>query len=521
MQSKGLTSPLHRSLQVAKDRQATGFGNRRQTWSHFVDRVARLAGALRASGIGTGDRVAYLGLNSDRYLEFFFATAWAGAVSVPVNWRWSLSEIVYSLNDSTPKALWIDDNFLDHLPALKELPVLESIAYAGSGASPPGIASIDELVASHEPIEDARRSGNDLAAIFYTGGTTGAPKGVMVSHGALWINGLVNVGERRMSVDDVFLLTGPLFHMGGFLSVVTAVIVGAPMIALPKFEAGNVLEFIERERISAMFAVPTMVQDLLEHPDFSARDLSSLRMISYGASAISETLLRRVISEIPTAQFSQTYGQTELGPSATVLPPEDHSLDPSRSHLLRSAGRTCLHVELEIVGAGGVPVPAGETGEIRVRSPGNMLGYWNQPEITAKTLIDGWVMTGDIGYLDETGYLYIVDRAKDMIVTGGENVFSAEVENVLSKHPAVASVAVIGIPDDRWGEAVHAVVQLRKNAEVTEAQLISHCRELIAGYKCPKSVDLRREPLPLTAVGKISKVQLREPFWGSKDRSVS
>jgi acyl-CoA synthetase (AMP-forming)/AMP-acid ligase II len=267
--------------------------------------------------------------------------------------------------------------------------------------------------------------------------------------------------------------------------------------------------------------VPTMIGMLLQHPKFSAERLSSLRTMIYGASPMPQGVLREALEKLPSVDFIQAYGQTELAPLVTVLPAAYHELEGPRSGKLRSAGRAVMGCEVRIVGEDGQEKPSGEVGEIVARSPGAMLGYWNLPDQTKSTLIDGWVNTGDAAYRDEDGFIFIVDRLKDMIVTGGENVFSAEVESAISTHPSVAEVAVVGIPSEKWGEAVHAIVVPRKGAVVREGEIIEHCKPLIANYKCPRSISLRDEPLPLSGAGKVLKKDLRAPYWEGKRRNVN
>ncbi|NIB38196.1 long-chain fatty acid--CoA ligase [Pseudomaricurvus alkylphenolicus] len=516
----GITHSLHRSLQVSPNRAATIFEGRRTSWMELVDRVARMAAALKSLGLNADDRVAYLGQNSDRIVEFYFSAFWSGGVAVPLNYRWSVQENLYALNDSSPRFLFVDDGYIDQADTLTKSPI-EKVIYVGDGDCPAGMISSEQLISSHEPIVDARRSGGDIAGIFYTGGTTGFPKGVMISHEAIWINAISNLSEKRTHRESVILHSAPMFHMAAFTSLISGTLVAATHIALKNFSAGDVLHTIGRYRVTQMFFVPTMLQSILEHPEFDRTDTSCIQMLSYGAAAISEKLLRSVIERIPTANLSQSYGQTELGPFATTLSPQDHLLDGRHPERLRSAGQTVAHAEVRVVDASRIERPVGEVGEIMVRGPGVMTGYWKLPEVTEKTLIDGWVMTGDAGYFDQFGYLYIVDRVKDMIVSGGENIYSAEVEKALNKHPNVKEAAVIGIPDDKWGEAVHAIVVVKDGEAVSKDDLIKHCREWIADYKCPKDISFREENLPLTSIGKVSKVELREPFWRDVDRSVN
>ncbi|MCP3716690.1 long-chain-fatty-acid--CoA ligase [Paraburkholderia sp. CNPSo 3281] len=515
-----LTQGLHRCVQQHPAEVAIRFGERTRTFAQLGDRVARLAGALQSLGIGAGDRVGMLALNSDRYLEYMLGVWWGGGVLNPVNIRWSVPEIVYSLDDCDTRILLVDDHFLplagDIAASAAHRPTL---VYTGERDAPPGMLAYESLIADAQPVADVFRGGNDLATIMYTGGTTGRPKGVMQSHLNLWSSATSRMAEFRGYAHAVSLHAAPLFHTAAMARAVGHFVAGDTHVVVPTFEPRAVLEAIERDCVDEILLVPTMLQAVLEHPDFKRRDLSSLRRIYYGASPIAAGVLDAALAALPGIAFFHAYGLTEASPVVSVNPPANHGPEGRASGLYRSAGRAGYGVTVKIVDAEGVEVPRNTVGEIAVRGANVMLGYWNKPEETRETLRDGWLHTGDGAYMDEDGYLFIVDRMKDMIVTGGENVYSAEVENVLSRHPAVAQCAVIGVPDARWGEAVHAVVVARSGSDVDEAALREYCRQFIAGYKCPKSVEFR-EALPLSAAGKILKRDLRAPYWQSQSRQV-
>ncbi|HSV40004.1 MAG TPA: long-chain-fatty-acid--CoA ligase [Nocardioidaceae bacterium] len=505
-----LTQGLHRSVQQTPDEVMTIFGDRTRTFREVADRVARLAGALTDLGVGSGDRVAILSLNSDRYHECLLAIPWADAVMTPVNIRWSAAEVAYSLEDSESKVLVVDDTFAAMLPALRErYPALKTVIHAGEGSTPEGCLSFEELVAAASPIEDARRSGDELAGIFYTGGTTGLPKGVMLSHTNMVTQNLGFMASRAfLGAGTRFLHAAPMFHLADLAGWGGQVLLGGTHVIVPAFDPVAVAKAIEQHRVTDVLLVPTMIQVLVDHPAVKELDLSSLERVVYGASTIPEALLRRAMSTLPQTSFIQGYGMTELAAVATILGADEHR---AGGRLLRSAGRAAPHVELRIVDEAGATVPAGTVGEVTVSGPNVMLGYWNRPEETAAALRGGWMHTGDGGYLDEEGYLFIVDRLKDMIVTGGENVYSAEVENAIASHPAVASCAVIGVPDEEWGERVHAVVVCRPDQTVSLDELRAHTKDLIASYKAPRGVDVV-EALPVSAAGKILKRELRERY---------
>ena len=344
-----------------------------------------------------------------------------------------------------------------------------------------------------------------LAAISYTGGTTGRPKGVMLSHGNLLANAQHNLVATGHRAGQRWLHVCPMFHVAGIANLLACTWAGAEQVLLPRFDAAAVLETIERERITHTVLVPTMLGMLLDAPGADDADLSSLRHVQYAASPISAELQRRVLERLPDCDVAQFYGMTEAAPTVTHLSGEDHRRGGER---LASVGIPVPGVEVDVRGD-----------ELWVRGPNVMLGYWNRPDETAEALVDGWYRTGDVVTQDDDGYLYLLDRARDMIITGGENVYSLEVEAALARHPAVGEAAVFGVPDDRWGEAVHAVVVPRE--PVTADALLDHCRALIAGFKLPREIDLRDEPLPKSGAGKILKTQLREPFWAGRERRVS
>lgn len=513
-----LTQALHRAVQQTPDLAATIFGDRVRTWRECHDRVARLAGALRALGVEPCDRVAILALNCDDYHDVQLAVPWADAVTVPVNTRWSAAEVAFSLTDAGAGVLVVDDTFTDQVEELRALaPGLRTVIHTGS-RPPAGALRLEELVAGAEPVEDARRGGDALAAVYYTGGTTGTPKGVMLSHTNLVTAalGAAATGEF-MTPGGRLLHSAPMFHLADGAGWIARNLVGGTHVVLPAFTPAGVAEAVERHRITDMFLAPTMIQMFVDSPEARERDLSSLDHLLYGASPISEAVLGRTMALLPRVRLLQAYGMTELSPTTTILTSEDHL----NGDLRRSAGRAVPYAEVRIVDAEDREVPRGTVGEIVARGPHVMLGYWNRPEETAAALRGGWMHTGDGGRMDEAGYVFVVDRIKDMIVSGGENVYSAEVENALSTHHAVAACAVIGVPDPEWGERVHAVVVLREGCAAPEVEeLRAHCAERIARYKAPRSVDVV-DALPLTPAAKVNKRELRARYWDGSDRQVS
>ncbi|MCY1264123.1 Long-chain-fatty-acid--CoA ligase [compost metagenome] len=516
-----LTQGLHRALQLHPDQTATVFRGRRRSFHELGERVARLAGALQQHGMRNGDRVGMLALNSDRFLEYMLASWWGGAVLNPVNIRWSVPEIVYSLDDCDTRILLVDDHFLhladDIAATAKVRPVL---IHVGDGPAPEGMLSYEQLIAESAPVCDAQRGGTDLATIMYTGGTTGRPKGVMQSHLNLWSSAMSRLGSSNVAANSPVLHIAPMFHTACLARVVVQLIVGEPHIFVPSFEPLEFMQTIERERVTDILLVPTMLQALIMHPEFARHDLSSLKRMSYGASPIAAPVLELALERLPGVEFTHGYGMTETSPVISSNGPESHCATGIANGRVRSAGRAALGVSVMIVDEHDNEVPRGTIGEIIVQGANVMLGYWNRPQETAEALRGGWMHTGDGAYMDEDGYIFIVDRIKDMIVTGGENVYSAEVENAIGRHPAVAASAVIGIPSDQWGEAVHAVVVLKPGLQASAGEIITHCRQHIAGYKCPKSVEFIAN-LPLSGAGKILKRELRDPHWEGRSRAVN
>jgi long-chain acyl-CoA synthetase len=516
-----ITHGLRRALQVNPQGTAILEGEQKSSWTDVGERVSHVAGALRQLGVEKGDRVAVLMLNSGRYLELYLATGWAGAVIVPLNIRWSVAENRDALQDCGARLLIVDDAFMEAGRALATpIPAL-TLVHADEGESPADMTGYESLLAAANPIPDAMAGRDDLAGIFYTGGTTGRSKGVMLSHGNLMANALQSVAEDVFTANAIYLHAAPMFHLANGSAMFSMLLTAGTNVFIKAFSPEAVAQAFERFRVTHALLVPTMIQMFVDHPGLAGRDFSALRQILYGASPISEALLDRAMARLPGVRFMQAYGMTELSPIATLLMPEEHIGAGRAKGRHRSAGRAMLGVEVRIVNVNDQPVAPGTVGEIVVRGDNVMMGYWNRREETAKAVVDGWMHTGDGGYMDEDGFIYVVDRIKDMIITGGENVYSTEVENVVAQYPGVLQCAVIGIPDPRWGEAVHVVVVVKAGTMIDAADLIAFCKERIAGYKCPHSVDVRTDPLPLSGAGKILKRELRRPFWEGRDRHVA
>ncbi len=497
--------PLRRALQVAPDKIGLIDGERRFSFSELHDRCARLAGGLHALGLSQGDRVAILAANSHVYMETYLAVPASGLVVVPLNTRHALPELRYALEDSATRVL-ITDRDVDELTDCVE-----------------HVLSVDDYERLLDGA-DARALGagvteSDLAGLFYTGGTTGKSKGVMLSHRNLIANTFHWLITAPRCADDVELVMAPMFHAAGSNGILGAIWHTATQITLGTFAPDAALDIIAAHHVTHTLAVPTMLSAMAETQHVSPRNVDSLKVISHGGSAAPTEVLRRSHSAFPDAELLELYGATELSPLITALRNEHTLLDTPRA---RSCGQSIPGAEVRVLSADGNPLPPGEVGEVVARGPNVMQGYWNKPEQTADVLKDGAYWTGDLGYFDDNGYLFLVDRSKDMIVTGGENVYSTEVEEVLFRHPAVLEAAAFGVPDQKWGEAVHAVVVPRPGHEAVDpADIIAFCQGQIAGYKVPKAIDVRHEPLPKSGPGKVLKRDLRAPFWEGTDRGVN
>ena len=511
-----LTSGLQQSALHHPDRTATVFGNRRRNYAEVLERVSRLASGLTAMGAKEGERIAILALNSDEYYMAYYAILWAGCIAVPFNTRWAIAEHLAALADCEPCILLVDQHFaklVDSMPG----PVRDHTVYMDEAR---GHLEADALIRRSSPIPD--RSGRDgqRAVIFYTGGTTGTSKGVVLSHDNLIDNFLAVSALEPCPRETSYLHAAPMFHLADAFMVFGLTLIAGTHVFVPRFEAAQVVNAIRTHNVNALLLVPTMIGILDQYLRETSQTLDRVYRLAYGASPISETLMLRALAMFPNARIVQLYGQTELSPVATLLTHENHVGTDGHARRLRSAGRAIPGVELRIVTPQLETLPLGEIGEILVRGPNVMRGYWRKPELTAETIVEGWVRTGDAGYIDGEGFLYLVDRVKDMIVSGGENVYSAEVENALAQHPAVLECAVIGVPDERWGERVHAVLRFRPGSTATEEELVVHCAKWIASYKRPRSFDFTNEPLPLSGAGKILKMELRKPHWSAVGRAV-
>ncbi|MGR9091810.1 MAG: class I adenylate-forming enzyme family protein [Gammaproteobacteria bacterium] len=500
-----IADPLRRAVQVAPNKIGLIDGDRRFSFSELQDRCARLAAGLSALGLRKGDRVAILAANSHVYIETYVAVPASGLVVVPLNTRHATPELRYALEDSATKVLIADRDVAELADCVER--VLNPSDYEAL------IADASAIMLGRDVTE------NDLAGLFYTGGTTGKSKGVMLSHRNLIANTFHWLLSVPHTAADVELVMAPMFHAAGSNGVLGAIWNTTQQITLGTFAPDMALDIVAANTVTHTLAVPTMLSAMAEEQHVRPRQVGSLKFIAHGGSPVATEILRRSHSAFPSAELVEVYGATELSPLVTALRDEQTLLDTPRA---RSCGQSIPGTEVRVLSTAGEPLPAGEVGEVVARGPNVMLGYWNKAEQTAAVLKDGAYWTGDLGYFDEDGYLFLVDRSKDMIVTGGENVYCTEVEEALFKHPAVLEAAAFGVPDEKWGEAVHAVVVPRAgHGDVDPADIIEFCRSQIAGYKVPKAIDIRAEPLPKSGPGKILKRDLRAPFWEGVDRSVN
>jgi acyl-CoA synthetase (AMP-forming)/AMP-acid ligase II len=519
-----LTQLIHRNVRQRPDQIAVCYQEQSMRYVDLKDRVARFAGALKKIGVDTDDRVALMAMNSSRYLEILFAVPWASGVFNLVNIRWSVAEVAYSLQDSGARVLIVDDAFAPLVPALREaVPQLEHVIFAGDAECPEGLLCYETLVAEAESIPDAYRCGDDLAGIFYTGGTTGKPKGVMLSHTNLMTFALTAALMSGVPQQTRMLHCAPLFHIAGMGFLLMAFTQGGTQVLVPGFNPTEVSRAVKSNQVTDFLLIPIMMQLLLDAPDFDASDFETVNTIIYGASPMPLGTVDKAAECLPNVNLVQGYGMTETG-MISMTPLDNHSQEARESGRIRSAGLSGAAQEVRVVDEQGFELPNGEVGEVCVRGANVMLGYWGKLELTNQAIVDGWMHTGDGGYIDDQGMIYIVDRVKDMIICGGENIYSSEVETVITQYPGIAQCAVIGIPSDKWGESVHAVIVASPGSEIPEVltvkELRKFCKQHIAGYKCARSLEFV-DALPISGPGKVLKTELRKPYWENREKQVS
>ena len=491
---------------------AVTFLDHTRNWADIYISCRNIAAAFEGMGLEPGDRVAYLGFNSDKLFELFFAPAMARLEMVLMNFRWSLQECIAALEDTAPRILVFGAAHAQQaMAAASACPSVTHLFQTGDAALS-GATPFEDLARRDGHPSTRGSGGDDTLIIFFTGGTTGRSKGVMISHHNMLTNALGAPPIMRNQMGRAQIIIGPMFHMAPGSRIFSAVLLNAHSVIMPTFDMVEMMQLVARHRVQAVTMAPTMMHMLLEHEAFGRFDLSSLGPIMLGGSPTPPALLERALEAFPGALFSNGYGMTEMSNLIAALTPEYHVLEGPLAGKLQSVGRPVPYLDVRIVDADDHELPSGEIGEIVARGPTVMKGYLNRPEETAEALRGGWFHTGDMGRFDEDGLLTISGRLKDMIITGGENVYPTEVEDVLSAHQAVSQVAVIGIPDPKWGEAVHAVVILADGADASADDLIAHCRTHIAGYKVPREITLRTEPMPLSGANKVLKTELRKPF---------
>lgn len=520
---------LSKALNLYADRKAIVDGDKSFTYRQFGRRVADLARFLLSCSLSKGSVVAVAAPNGHEYMELYYACAIAGIVLNPLNFRLSEVELSAIINDAESRVLVVHSDFAGAVEKiLEDCPGLEMVVWLGQGPRPslkvPAV-EFEHCAASGDgqmPLLP-QMSFDDLAHLYYTSGTTGRPKGVMLTQGNVACNAMAAAMELNFRDSDTWLHVAPMFHLADAWAAFAVTWTGGRHVFLPYFKAQAVLSAIEKEKVTATILVPTMLHALLNEPALSDCDFSSLRLLITAGSPIAPESVRRVVSTF-ACEYVQLYGMTETSPFLTLSLPKSHQLDlpPDRLLEIRSrTGRPYIGAEVKVVRPDGSQVANDdrEIGEIIARGPTIFAGYWKQPQVTAETLRDGWIYTGDLAVVDAEGSINIVDRKKDMIITGGENVYSTEVEYTLHEHPGVAEVAVIGIPDEFWGEAVKAVVVSRQGHQLTEAELMDFVRQRLAHYKVPRSIDFLPE-LPKTGSGKIYKKGLREKYWQKEEKKV-
>jgi fatty-acyl-CoA synthase len=516
------------AAQLFGRKQGVVCGEERFTYREFDERSDRLSTALLSLGVKKGDRVAYLSFNCHRLLEAYYGVPQIGAILLPLNIRLTPGELTYILNDAAPGVLCFDPEFIPLVETMR--PHVPSVLrYVALRETKPAWAHplfYDDLLAAFEParIDYREIDENSVAELFYTSGTTADPKGVMLTHRNLYLHAFYTAAAQPTTDHDVHLYTVPLFHVNSWGAPHILTLSGGRHVMLKKFDPPAVLALVQREGVTRLHMVPAMAIALLNHPDFSRYDLSSVLEVMIGGAPVSAALIHEVEKKIPTCTAKGGYGLTETSPVISMAHIKEHLADGPEEETLRrkaTAGYALAGSEIRVVDLDGGDVAADgkQVGEIVVRGDVVMEGYWRQPEATATALRDGWFHTGDLATIDEEGYILIVDRAKDMILSGGENVASAEIERVLYKHPAVMECAVIAIPDDQLGEVAKAIVTLKPGRQCSEAEIVEHCRKHLAGFKIPKSIELT-EALPKGGTGKILKKVLREKYWAGRERRV-
>jgi len=503
---------------ICPDKAAIVFEKKRHTFSQLNEKANRLGNALLKRGVQKGDRVAMLQVNTNQCVEVYFTVAKLGGIYVPLNFRAKGNELSYMLNSSEANTLLVGGRYIDLVNSIK--PELKSVKNFISLDSPQeGMLNYEGIIASAAAEEIFTEiDDNDTTILMYTAGTTGFPKGVMLSHNSFAIYVLENVSPADPESEEKNILTVPLYHVAGIQAMMAAIYGGRTLVIERQFDPREWMELVEAEKVGRAMMVPTMLKQLIDHPDFSKHDLSSLKVITYGAAPMPLEVIKRAVAIFPGVGFINAFGQTETASTITALGIEDHAITGTEAEKekklkrLSSIGRPMSDVEMKIVDEAGNKLPPGEVGEIVARGPRVMSGYWKDQEKTDKTIDkDGWVHTGDMGYVDEDGYFFLAGRATDMIIRAGENISPEEVEAVLHSHPKIDEAAVIGVPDEDWGEVPLAVIVLKQGETATPEELMEYCRVNLSSFKRPRSVVFVAE-LPRNPMGKVLKRVLREQY---------
>ena len=505
------------SSSICPEREAIIFEGNRWSFSDLADRSNRLANALAGMGVGQGDKVGMLQVNCNECIEVYFATAKLGATYVPLNFRARAEELEFMINFSESSALFLGQRYVKMINSMREqIPGMKNFVSVEGPAE--GMLDYESVIAEADPEEVFTDiDDNDTSILMFTAGTTGQPKGVMLTHDNLATYVLNNVSPADPDIEEKNILTVPLYHIAGMQAVLAAVYGGRTLVVQRQFDPSDWMILVETESVTRAMMVPTMLKQLMEHEEFPKRNLSSLQVITYGAAPMPVEVITKAIEVFPGTRFINAFGQTESASTITMLTPEDHVIEGTpgeraiKLKRLGSIGRALGDTEVKIFDEDGSEQPVDEVGEIVARGPRVMKGYWKAEEATNSTIRNGWLYTGDIGYMDEAGYIFLSGRAKDIIIRAGENISPEQVEATLHSHPAIDEAAVIGVPDPQWGEKVRAIVALKAGAQASEADIIEHCRGQLASFKKPESV-IFVDSLPRNPLGKVLKRVLREEY---------
>ena len=504
------------SSSIVPEREALVCGGTRLTYLQVQERVNRLANALTDLGVERGHKVAIMALNSHEYIETYYACAKLGAVFSPLNYRAKREEITYMVNNSDASVFFVGERYLELVGAMRHeiRGVRHFICY---DAHPQGMQSYEDILAKYPPDEIfVEIDDGDPSVLMYTSGTTALPKGVVLTYLALSVYVTNTMEPANPETHEVTLLSVPVYHVAGVTATMSSIWGGRTLVVLPQFEPHAWLEAVHKERVTHSFVVPTMLKRVMDEPDFNQYDLSSLQLLAYGAAPMPYVVVRKAVGVFKCGLMN-AYGQTESTSTITFLGPEDHRIEGTeeekqkRLERLKSVGRAMEDVTVAIMDPVGNLLPPGQEGEIVAQGARLMTGYWKRDEETAQALVDGWLHTGDVGWMDEEGYLFITGRTKDLIIRGGENISPGEIEAVLEQHPKIAEAVVIGVPDVEWGEEVKAIVVLKAGETATADEIVQYAKSRLASFKAPKHVAFARE-LPRNYLGKVLKTDLRKLY---------